>query len=207
MNNEFTYWTVQTHLKLWFMSRGWDVLADWNTIMDYINLTIQDIYNQDSATFLHITEELTWQMEWNNKVFKTTFPMRKVQRLNEIDNYGNISCNNMTPTLFSIMNRDEFRFEENNIITDKDIDKIAVTYIKDYEFAKYPEDLWKPVPLPKRYLPALLKLSYDWASPINLMDWEMQNTDFYSHWKTRMNELAQMDWLTDFIDVAPRVRK
>jgi hypothetical protein len=76
----------------------------------------------------------------------------------------------MTPTLFAFKDCTEFRFDGNNIITDKSVTKIAVTYVKDYEFASYPEDMTKPVPLPKRYLPSLLKLAYDWASPINLLD-------------------------------------
>lgn len=196
--NEFTYSSIFKHLKMWFMSRWWDVLADNNTIMDYINLTIQDIYNTDSATFLWKTEDLVWELVWDKRIFKTSFPIRKVQRLRNAN-----SCNDMTPTLFSIDSSDEFKFEWNQIITNSDCTNITVTYVMDYTFASYPEDMNKAVPLPKRYLPTLLKLTYDWASPINLMDWEMQNIDMYSHWKTRLNELATMDWLTDYMDVKP----
>ena len=186
------------------MSRGWDVLAEPQNIMDYINLTIQDIYNQDSATFLWKTEELEWTLNWNYMVYQTNFPMRKVQELIPLTSDWTFYCDKLTPTLFAIKDQSEFKFDWNQIITDKSVTKISVTYVMDYEFALYPDDMTKTVPLPKRYLPSLLKLAYDWASPINLLDWEMQNIDMYSHWKTRMNELAQMDSLTDFIDVRPR---
>lgn len=205
-NNEFTYWSVFRHLRLWFMSRWWDALASNETIMDYINLTIQDIYNQDSATFLYVTEELEWTIINWKKVFTTTFPIRKVNELLEIDIHWNLSCDKLTPTLFALKSRWEFKFDWYQIITDASINKISVTYVKDYEYAIYPEDMVTPIPLPKRYLPALLKLSYDWSSPINLMDWEMTNVDMYWHWRTRLKELADMDSVTDFMDVTPAYR-
>jgi hypothetical protein len=37
------------------------------------------------------------------------------------------------------------------------------------------------VPENLQYLPALLKMTFDWASPINLMAGEVATTDFYSH--------------------------
>ena len=127
-NNEFTYWDVFKHLRMWFMSRWWDALADNETIMDYVNLTVQDIYNTDSATFLHVNEELTWVLNWNKMVFTTTFPIRKVQECFEVDVHWNISCDSMHPTLFNIKWRDEFRFEWNNIITDKS--KVVCCFIR-----------------------------------------------------------------------------
>jgi hypothetical protein len=44
---------------------------------------------------------------------------------------------------------------------------------------------------------------YDWAAPINLMAWEALNTDFFSHWVTRVNQLRDDDALTDFQNLNP----
>jgi len=50
-----------------------------------------------------------------------------------------------------------------------------------------------PIPLPDKFIPALIKLTYDWASPINLMQSEAQANDFFSHAANRLNQLKQID--------------
>lgn len=56
---QFTYAQAAALLRIWFMSRGGDLLANQETLMTYLNLTVQDIYNEDNATFTYVTETLT----------------------------------------------------------------------------------------------------------------------------------------------------
>ena len=198
---QYTYAWVMSHLDKWFMSRWWDLIASKENKMDYINLAIQDIYNEDNATFTYETETLTWTLNGNNNSFTTTFWIRKIQKAFYVDSQWNIWIE-IKPTLFPIKWECELKFEWKQILTHKEIDKIIVVYIKEYEFAKYPEDLNNIIPIPNRYLPALLKLAFDWASPINLMKDEIANVDFYGHWMTRLNKLVQEDWLTEYLDVS-----
>lgn len=74
---------------------------------------------------------------------------------------------------------------------------LVVDYIKDYKWATYDKDMTTPIPIPNRYVPALIKLIYDWASPINLMVSEAQATDFYAHGATRLDKIKANDGITD----------
>lgn len=199
----FTYSIVHRHLSRWFMSRWGDIITDPQSVMDYVNLTIQDIYNEDNATFTYKTQEITWVLNWDKMVFTTEFPMRKIQKAYSIWDQWQI-LQELKPTLFPLFCDEQITFSGNQILAKNSVTKILVVYVMDYTWANYPEDMTKVVPLPNRYLPVLLKLAYDWASPISLMDWEMQTTDFYDHWISRLNKLKEEDWLTDYIDVAPR---
>lgn len=200
----FTYWDLFWHMQRWFATRWWNMLADNNALMDYCNFTIQDIYNEDNATFLYVTEELTWVVWATTTEFTTTNTIRKIQSCEEVlDNWQ--LWNVLTPTLFWLKRCSMWNmiFNWTKIYTDKSVTKIYVTYIKEYVWVAYPAWLTVEVPLPRRYIPSLLKLSYDWASPINLMAWESQLIDFYSHWINRLNKLVQEDSLTDYINARP----
>lgn len=207
MTSNITYWELFSYLKMWFMSRWWDILADDNAIMNYINLTIQDIYNEDNATFRHKIEDLTWVQNWSYRKYTTTFNIHKVQKCfpfvywSDEVNYN--ENNKLRPSLFWISNEKLFTFEWKEILTHESVTKIRVIYLVDYEWATL-VDKNKPIPVPNRYLPSLFKLAFDWAAPINLMSDEAQATDFYSHWITRLNKITQNDWLTDYIDANPR---
>ena len=199
-----TYWEAFAHLKRWFMSRWWDILADDNAIMDYLNFAIQDVYNEDNATWRHKTERLVGVENGNYTKYTTIYPIHKIQEcfrsyrtwqeINYADN------DNLTPTLFAIKNTNEIKFEWNEILSHKDVKEIEVTYIMDYVPATT-ADKTKVIPLPYRYIPALMKLAFDWAAPINLMAGETATTDFFSHAATRIKKIADNDSLTDYIDV------
>ena len=109
----------------------------------------------------------------------------------------------MHPTLFMPPSQDQYdktwcKFETgtNEIITHKDIVSITLTYIKEYKWAE-DMNLSDPIQLPNRYIPTVIKLMYDWASPINLMSGETAQVDFFSHAMTRSKQLADDDSLTD----------
>ena len=58
------------------------------------------------------------------------------------------------------------------------------------------------IPLPQRYIPALIKLVYDWAAPISMLAGETATTDFFSHAMQRMEKLVNNDSLTN----TPRIK-
>lgn len=187
---EITYWELIRYVRPFFLSRGWDVLANIDNLMFYANAAIQDVYNSDNSTFIHITEELTWVIDWDYMKFTSTYPIRKIQDMEDQDQ------NKINTTLFRITEYDA-KFEWKQILAHKNRTKLSVCYLRDYEWATYPADLNKWIWLPKRYIPAVIKLLYDWAAPINLMAGETATTDFFSHWMNRINKLAENDSLTD----------
>lgn len=204
MNNTWTYWQLFWMVKLWFISRWWDILSDDQTIMNYINLAIQDLYNEDNSTWRYQIEELNWISNWSTTKYITTFPIHKLQKCNPyyLEQINTDENKDLIPTLFWINNLRDVMFNWNEILTHSNITKIRVIYLRDYEFVSL-QDITKSLPLPNRYIPALLKLIFDWWAPINLLAWETQMVDFYSHWITRSNKLASNDSLTDFMDVNP----
>lgn len=200
---DYTYSMAMSHLDKWFMSRGWDLLASPANKFDYINLSLQDIYNEDNATFAYETETLTWVINWKHKIFTTTFEIRKIQKAFHLNSDWSLWAE-IKPTLFPLNNNEcVLNFEWKQIIMVNTVNDIVVTYIKEYEWARYPEDLNKILPIPKRYLPVLFKLATDRAWPINLMASESATYDWYSHAIIRLNKLAAEDWLTDYINVTP----
>lgn len=193
---QFTYAQAASLLRIWFMSRGGDLLANPETLLTYLNLTIQDIYNEDNATFTYETETLTGVRNGDNMVFTTTFPIHKIQLASSWNSTFTERYKDLSPALYNPA-CDEIVFKDKQILADTDVEYIKVVYVREYTWASFPDDLSKIVPLPKRYLPTLMKLSYDWASPINLMASEQQTTDFYGHGMTRLNKLAASDGVTD----------
>lgn len=199
---KITYWEAMAHLKRWNMSKWWDILTNDDALIDYLNFAIQDIYNKDSSTFRHVVEDLVWVSDWNNMKYDTTFAIHKIQKCFVIEN-DNITGLELTPTLFWLTTDPTFcMFEWNQILTHISVKKLRVVYLRDYEPASK-QDTSLYIPLPYRYIPAMMKLAFDWAAPVNLMAWEVATTDFYSHWINRINELKQDDWLTDYINVTP----
>lgn len=202
-----TYWELFSQLKTWFISRWGDILADDNSIMNYINFAIQDIYNQDSSTFRHKTERIVWVPNWNYNSYTTVHNIYKVQQCFWVPPWNNWYVDywdnrNLIPTLFQIKDPSQIRFEWNIILSHIDVKEIEVTYLMDYEPIALNE-LTKPIPLPYRYIPAVMKLAFDWAAPVNLLSWETAQVDFYSHWMNRINTLSANDSVTDYIDVRP----
>lgn len=204
MNNTMTYTQLFAILKRWFMSRWWDILCDNQWLIDYINLAIQDLYNEDNSTWRHITEDLVWVANWEHMKFTTRLPIFKIQKCFPYNNdYISYEENtHIIPTLFAIKDRRQCKFSGYEILTHKDVTKISVTYLHDYVPVSL-VNMSEIVPVPFRYIPAILKMAFDWAAPINLMAWEVQTTDFYSHWITRLNKINMNDSLTDYMDVSP----
>lgn len=168
-------------------------------MMFYANCAIQDIYNNDNATFTYKTETITFEDNGTTHKFTTQQNVRKVQECIGTFSSGSTVC--LTPELYikNEFENDWVKFEtgSNILITHKDIVSIEVLYVKEYQWAEYPADLASEIQLPHRYVPAACKLMYDWASPVNLMSGETAQVDFFAHARTRMKELADDDSLTD----------
>jgi hypothetical protein len=193
---EITYSQLIAYTRPFFLSRGWDAFATLDRMMFYANAALQDVYNSDNSTFRHKTEKLTAVSNWDTNKFITEFPIMKIQEA--FDQFGSP----IVPTLF-IMKDCELRFEWNQILTNTKVTSLEVSYLVDYVWASYPKDLTSWITVPNRYVPAVIKMMYDWASPVNLMASESQTTDFFSHWITRMNKLADNDSLSDYPAVNP----
>lgn len=194
-----TYSTLMSHVRPFFLSRGGDELAGNDRMMFYANCAIQDIYNNDNATFTYTPEIITGVLNGKNMKFTTQNNVRKVQECIGTTTSG---CTiSLTPTLFITgeYDNDWVKFEtgSNVLLTHSDIVSIEVIYIREYVWAEYPADLDSEIQLPHRYVPAACKLMYDWASPVNLMSGETAQVDFFAHARTRMKELSDDDSLTD----------
>lgn len=200
-----TYSTLISHVRPFFLSRWWDELADNDRMMFYANCALQDIFNIDSATFTYKTEVLTYaDNSWTNK-FTTLNSIRKVQQcIWTLDSWSTVE---LVPTLYIPDENDNtyLKFEtwSKTIITHTDVVSINVVYVSEYEWATYPESLTEEIQVPARYVPAVCKLMYDWAAPVNLMSWETAQVDFFSHAMTRMKQLADDDSQTDSYKINP----
>lgn len=198
-----TYSQLLSHVRPFFLSRGGDSLAGNERMLFYANCALQDVYNNDSATFTYKIEQgiVPQPNDASTAKFTLSHNLRKVQECVGYRSDG--SSVSLTPTLF--LPKDDYdscwvRFESgsNVLITDVSIVKIDVTYVREYEWvSSTSEMLAKPIQVPDRYVPAVVKLMYDWASPVNLMSGESSTTDFFSHARTRMKELSDDDSLTD----------
>jgi hypothetical protein len=191
-----TYWEVMALVRPFFLSRWGDVISKPDIIFDFINCSIQDIYNDDDATFTYIHEVVPRTIQWDKSIYKTSFPIRKLNVAKD-SQYST----EYTPTLeedcecdCSIRVGDEFLYLDGTTQTPN---SLVIDYIRDYKWAIYDKDMTTPVPLPNRYIPALIKFIYDWASPINLMVSEAAATDFYAHAATRLDKLKANDGVTN----------
>ena len=64
-----------------------------------------------------------------------------------------------------------------------------ISYNRDYKFVTESTEDSTIVPIPDRYVPALVKMVYDWASPISVLVGETDNPDFFAHAQTRLEQL------------------
>lgn len=192
------YATLISHVRPFFLSRGWDELAGDERMLFYANAAIQDLYNIDASTFTYMRETLVGEVMGEKMRFTTSSSIKKVQQC--IGTLVGNSTIELTPTLYipSRYQDDWLQFEtgSNVILTSSNITTIEVVYTKNYSWATL-NDLSSPIQLPDRYIPTVIKLMYDWASPINLMSGETAQVDFFSHAMTRAKQLADDDSLTD----------
>nr|DAV49604.1 MAG TPA: hypothetical protein [Bacteriophage sp.] len=205
-NNQFMFGQENSHnptynqiinmVRPFFMSRGGDAFATNERMLLYTNLAIQDVFATDDPVVMYESETIdTFTEDGEFHRFKTKYPIYKVQALKS----GDCQCSgeDMIPELYFIDCDNKFKFRGKQILTNKRHTKIHVVYVRDYEWITDTQKLNEEIPLPARYIPALIKLIYDWASPINLTESEGATIDFFSHGITRLNNLSNKDGLTD----------
>lgn len=188
---------MQTLVKPFFLSRGWDEFCNPERLNFYTNASIQDIYNLDAMTDRYVTETITvFVDEGNYRKFVSTYPIDKIEEAYDQND------SELRPTLY-IPTAYELKFQGNNILTSQDVISLSLTYIKEYEWAQWPRDKDKVIPLRDKYIPALTKLIYDWAAPINLMAGESATFDFFSHAMNRLTTIQNSDGITNTFNVKP----
>lgn len=193
----FTYAQMQTLVKPFFLSRGGDELCNPERLMFYTNSSIQDIYNMDAMVERYVTETITaYTDEGTYRKFVSTYPIDKMEEA--FDQNGS----ELRPTLY-IPCACELKFQGKNILTSQDVESISCTYIKLYEWQQWPANKDAPIPLADKYIPALCKLIYDWAAPINLMAGESATFDFFSHAMNRLTTIQNSDGVTNTFTVKP----
>lgn len=179
--------------------------------MTYFNMAIQDMYNMDDATFTYENELINMVKNWNDWNWHTAYEIKKIE-----ETYDQ-NWKSFIPTLFNFKEDDEIRWRWNTIIVpgkilmeywvtewknvNDNLQHLNVTYIKDYTWRTV-NDMTDTIPLPQRYIPALIKLVYDWAAPISMLAGETATTDFFSHAMQRMEKLVNNDSLTN----TPRIK-
>ena len=193
-----TYWEVMSMVRPFFLSRGGDVITNPSLIFNHINCALQDIYNADDWTAKYVNEKVTGVVDGMYTKYKLSHPISKLNVAKEVDSYG---ARTYTPTLeqececdCSIYLWDDYLYIKSTSDAPRELE---VAYIKEYKWATYDKDLATPIPLPDKFVPALIKLTYDWASPINLMQSETWNVDFFSHAANRINQLKVIDGITN----------
>jgi len=190
-----TYAQIQSLVKPFFLSRGGDELCNPGTLMLFTNCAIQDIFNGDGMTGRYHTETVSsYVVEWSYNKFVTTYIIDKLQESFDQND------NPLQPTLF-IPRSNEVKFQGKNILASTDVTSISGTYVKWYEWKQWPLNKDEPIPLDDKYIPALIKLIYDWGSPINLMAGEAATFDFFSHAMNRLTTIANNDGVTDNFNI------
>lgn len=200
-NTYITYWQLLSLIHPYFMANWWEDFMSPNELSSMINMAIQDLFNTATYSFNSEFESVTadntlhW---WVYKVFKTQYPIEEIHQLLlnwEWDDLTKYIVNRMPYT-----NITEFHFRKwtNTIYASTSENMITINYTKSYDINMMVtnEDLAKPLPIPFSYIPALVKMIYDTSAPFTFFQWEWNTTDFYSHWKSRINELIQRDRLS-----------
>lgn len=206
-NTYISYWKLISLLRPYLLVSWWeDFMTTWELDM-LINLAIQDLINNGTFTYMSTFElidgdELLYQDTY--KIFKTEHP---INRINEL--YINKEWEDMTDKLVNTMpnlGSKEFYFKRgtNVIYWNKCIDSIAINYEQDFEIVETTSDsnLDKELPIPFTFVPALMKMIYDNMSMFTFFQWEGSSTDYYWHWKTRMNDLKTTDELSSNINLS-----
>lgn len=202
-----TYSQFYSFIRPFFLARGGDMFANPETLRMYTNMAIQDVYNGDDATWANVTGTLPVIDGTDYWYVDVEHPIKKVDGL--FDDTGKMYVGELG--LFC--QDDQFKFEGKKILIPKkilqsygtgtwntcnqNVKELSFHYVKDYEFVDEESEKNKLIPLPASYIPALVKLTYDWASPISLLVGETDNPDFFAHAENRLTRLRNSDGMTN----------
>ena len=199
-NTYITYWKYVSLAYPHLLIQWWEDFMAWWELDMIINLSMQDLINWASYSFMAEFEYIT-KFEEHQKfynVFYTKHPISKIHFIHfnwEWEDRVSEVVNSM-PAL----NSDEIYFKKwtNEVYIRNDIKSIAISYEKEYEIVDFvnKNNSDKVLPIPFSFVPAWLKLVQDYLAPLNFYQWDSQAGDFYWHYNTRKQELIDTDILT-----------
>lgn len=188
-------------LQPFFLSRWSSSLAWLDEIQSYINLAIQDIYNENNWIFKIKDETLSSYVDANwRRMFTSTYDIDMF--IEAKDQYWN----DIYPITTRLKDdKRTFNVSWKNIyfLDTTDVTEIYITYTKQYIWYNRVTDWTNIIPLPDKFIPAVIKAIYDYTSPINLFDWEQTQTDFFWHYTNRIWKLKDQDSVSETTQFIP----
>lgn len=200
MNTYITYGKLQSLVHPYFLTNWWEDFMTWWELQWIIALSIQDLINNSSFSFMAEFNKVTPKeklYEDTYSIFETKHPINRVHELLiewRWDRPGTVVAR------MPYFNTDEFFYKRwtNILYGPKDIKFITINYEKEFEINNMAtsEELKQELPIPFTFIPALIKMIYDTSSMFTFFQGEGDSTDFYGHWKTRLNDLVNSDELS-----------
>jgi len=200
MNTYITYSKLLSLVHYYFLMNWWeDFMTKWELPM-MVNMSIQDLVNNSSFSFMAEFQKIEPEAvlyQDTYSVFKTNYP---INRMHELLIDGDWECKWEVVDRMPYFDSKEFFYKRwtNILYWPKELEFITVNYEREYETNNMStdDDLSKELPIPFSFIPALVKMIFDWSSPFTFFQWEWSSTDFYWHGKTRLNDLVNSDSLS-----------
>lgn len=193
-------------LRPFFNSRWGSELANNDMLDSYVNIAIQDIYNRHHWWFRNIFEKLDTSTDlWNwTRRFNTSYPISSIVDIYDQD-WNPVSF--WYSPINSWDTNDEFtetdaNIWENFIIVRNDIEYLDIRYIRWFQWFTYNDAKNLPLPLPDKFVPPLLLLIYDYASPISYFEDDAQ-IPRYEIAEKQLTYIKNNDSLSESMYLAP----
>ncbi len=204
-NTYITYAELLAMIHPYFLANWWEDFMSPTEMSWLINLSIQDMFNNSDLSFFAEYEHIEAESElyrWKYLQFKTNKPINLIHELlinGEWDDQSWNIVNTMPHT--NVM---EFHYKKwTNTIYATNIEDwlfktLSINYNRDYikNNMLTDNDRKRELPIPFAYIPALIKLIYDTASPLMFFQWDWNSYNFFEHWKSRLKELERRDILS-----------
>jgi hypothetical protein len=203
MNNTYiTYAELLWMLHPYFLANWWEDYMSPTEISHIINLSIQDMFNNSDLSFTAEYESIQAESDlynWKYLMFKTKKPINLIHELLINDEWDDMSINLVNTMPHTNVMEFHYKKWTNTIfatnVEDWSFETLSVNYNRDYIRNKMltDEDRKREVPVPFAYIPALIKLIYDTASPLFFFQWDGNAYNFFEHGKSRLKELERRD--------------
>ena len=193
-------------LRPFFISRwSWE-LATNDMLDNYVNLSIQYIFNKHNWLFKKKSQLITTyteEVDWNRK-FTTTYDIATIISVKDQE------WNDLNPSFRNIEEKSNYdRFWQsdcniwlNYIITRSDVSEIQVEYIIEHKWFTYEEMKNNSLPIPTKFVPSLLLLVYDLASPLSYFD-DDNVVPRYQIAEKQLEYIKSNDWISESTYFAP----
>jgi len=191
-------------IRPFFISRGSWSLTNNDMLDNYTNISLTHIYNYHKWFFKNKQEDLTYTAHWEwFRKWETSFNIQNIITITDE------KWNRLNPSFRKIWTSRSDEFEkincnvwENFIITDDTVEKINIEYTIKHKFFKYDDSKNQHLPLPDEFIPTLILLIYDYASPIVYFD-DDNTTPRYQIARNQLDNLKDLDRISEDIYLAP----